>query len=751
MNSYMQLRDNIPPSLAERNRFFVKKGSGKEALLDGWNSSQNWLPLDEIPSDKYFGMTITDTNLALIDGDHIINATTGEVVPEAQAVLDRILQYGDTYNEYSVSGTGLHLIIDTGDYAEDFPPISNSSPQLILPTMTLSEYKSLSDTEKSAAPKFEIFYHTGGRYIQLTGNCPKKCEVATNETAAAMLRECLKMVDECHDATSDGSYNNEPKFTVNEADRNRVYDALHFIRPDDREIWIRVGMALFNCGIPFEVWDEWSKQSEKYNDGKDEPTTKKWEGFKRNSHNWNIGTIFKLAKEGGWNSLSSKTEGDQGKSGVIAKKDSLEKFHRWSKEDKDGNKKPLDIIDDLICLDICEKNNIIVVEGQPYLYQGGYYQLDHDGLKIKRMIKKHIYQQLIKNMRIEQCYKLLISDPVLHHELDELNQYPKEWINCRNGMLDVRTMKLYDHDPKYLSINQIPIEFISKEINKEGISYQFIESLIPDANDREMFLQFCGLCLTRDTSPQKSLYMIGGGGTGKSTTINMLCNVIGAENISGLSLQDINKRFYPTCLVGKLLNACADIPSMKMDTVDIIKKIIGEDVIMGEYKGGKTFFFRSYAKLLFSANKIPKVYDDKTDAYYRRLMILEIRKKAKHFDAIDARLFDDRQNFFQMILEALHRMYEVGQLYESENSKRLVRELYMDSDTVYAFLESMTKRVESTSKLSRKILYDAYTRFCSNEGRSALSAFKFREELENRGYIFCKLDGYDYVKGLGLI
>lgn len=312
MKKIIQQRENIPPSLAERSRFFVKDSYKKTALPKGWNDSQNWLTLDDIPSDKSFGMAITDTDLALIDGDHIIDATTGAVIPEAQAVLDRILQYGDTYTEYSMSETGMHLIIDTGDYAESFPSISNGSDQIILPTMTLSEYEALSDDEKSVVPKFEMFYHVGGRYVALTGNCTEVHEVAKDETAAAMFQECLKMVDECHDATPKGTQGGESKFAVSETDRKRIYDALHYIRPDDRETWIRVGMALFNCGISFKVWDKWSQQSEKYNDGKDEPTAKKWEGFKRNSHNWNIGTILRLAKANGWNdSASSDKPPDQ--------------------------------------------------------------------------------------------------------------------------------------------------------------------------------------------------------------------------------------------------------------------------------------------------------------------------------------------------------------------------------------------------------------------------------------------------------
>ncbi len=306
-NKYIQKRDNIPPSLAEHNRFFIKNGYRKTDTPKGWNESKNWLPLEDIPSDKYFGMALTNTNLALIDGDHIIDASTGKVIPEARTVLKRIFQYGDSYSEYSMSGTGIHIIIDTGDYADDFPTISNGNSQIILPTMTLSEYEALSDDKKCEVPKFEIFYHVGGRYVALTGNCTKVCEVAKNEIAAAMLRECLKMVKECHDPESSES-SCKSKFELSEEDKQRVMDALPYIKPDNRETWIRVGMSLYNCGFPFEVWDEWSKQSEKYNDGKDETTRKKWEGFKRNSHNWNIGTILRLAKECGWQEYKASRE-----------------------------------------------------------------------------------------------------------------------------------------------------------------------------------------------------------------------------------------------------------------------------------------------------------------------------------------------------------------------------------------------------------------------------------------------------------
>ena len=59
---------------------------------------------------------------------------------------------------------------------------------------------------------------------------------------------------------------------------------------------------------------------------------------------------------------------------------------------------------------------------------------------------------------------------------------------------------------------------------------------------------------------------------------------MGADNCSGVSLQDLNERFFPSMLYGKLVNACVDISSEAMMQVDNIKKATGEDIMICEKK-----------------------------------------------------------------------------------------------------------------------------------------------------------------------
>lgn len=75
-------------------------------------------------------------------------------------------------------------------------------------------------------------------------------------------------------ATSDGPASALP------AGLPEILAALLPSRADNYADWIRVGMILFNEGVPLTVWRDWSKQSAKFQEGACEAA---WESFKKGS------------------------------------------------------------------------------------------------------------------------------------------------------------------------------------------------------------------------------------------------------------------------------------------------------------------------------------------------------------------------------------------------------------------------------------------------------------------------------------
>jgi hypothetical protein len=77
----------------------------------------------------------------------------------------------------------------------------------------------------------------------------------------------------------------------------RIRKALDHINPDDRDVWLQVGMALKDelGDAGRSLWDQWSRRSDKF-DERDQDKT--WRSFRR--HDIKIGTLFHYAKQNGW-------------------------------------------------------------------------------------------------------------------------------------------------------------------------------------------------------------------------------------------------------------------------------------------------------------------------------------------------------------------------------------------------------------------------------------------------------------------
>lgn len=81
----------------------------------------------------------------------------------------------------------------------------------------------------------------------------------------------------------------------------RLQSALEVVPSDDRETWIRIGIALWRSGLPdaYALWDSWSSTAGSYR-GPDD-TAKNWASFRPDSSRQvTIGTVYHLAQEHGW-------------------------------------------------------------------------------------------------------------------------------------------------------------------------------------------------------------------------------------------------------------------------------------------------------------------------------------------------------------------------------------------------------------------------------------------------------------------
>ena len=417
----------------------------------------------------------------------------------------------------------------------------------------------------------------------------------------------------------------------------------------------------------------------------------------------------------------------------------------------DGDTDKVSLNDYKIVQYIKENEHIFIMGGIPYIYEKGVYRIDAAGTKLKTMIRDLLVTKYKKSPVIKRIYDLFMLDNAVWIKPEELNQFPAEWIPFRNGYYDPTSRKMISHDPKYRTTIQIPHDYEPEGTFQGDMIQNWLSFICDDEEDREMLMQFAGLCLTRDTSQQKFLILNGEGGTGKSLVIRMIDAMIGEDNISNISLHQLSQRFAAFGLLNKLLNSCADLETDALQDVSILKKVLGEDRISAEAKGKDAIMFRSFAKLIFSTNELPLIKAEKTNGFYRRLLVLTMnkvpeKKDTEFFNKLSAYMDD----FIRLSVEALERLYQNRIILESKNSIEAVKKLRCESDTVEAYLEAKIIKVPDNkeARITKGSLYLDYEEYTREMDGSPLPKGEFFRSIKMKGIGEIKTGGLRYFKGI---
>lgn len=423
--------------------------------------------------------------------------------------------------------------------------------------------------------------------------------------------------------------------------------------------------------------------------------------------------------------------------------DNLSQFHLYNKK---GELKG--VFDNAIFEYLRKKENILVIGQVPFIYRSGVYVADLSGAILKTAIKSLIYPELIKSSVIDRVYKLFLQDADLQIKADEVNRYPPEWICFKNAFYNPLSGELIPHDPKYRAVNMIPWEYYPDE-KVSGVEVEkWLRFITPDPEDREMLLEYCGYCLTRDTRMQKFLVLVGSGGSGKSTLIRLVESIMGDDNLSHVSLKELTQRFASYGLMGKLVNSCADLEVGALEDTSTLKKLLGEDAIRAEAKGKDAVSFKSYAKMIFSTNELPLVVGERSNGFFRRVMVLTMdqRPEKARADFLDV-LQGEADYFLHLCVDALVRMYADGKIHESPASIEAVKALRNDSDSVQAFLSIYIDRSDD-GKIKKKDLYTGYEQYCRDADRQSLTKSNFYRSMKSKGFSEIKTGGVEYYKGI---
>lgn len=380
----------------------------------------------------------------------------------------------------------------------------------------------------------------------------------------------------------------------------------------------------------------------------------------------------------------------------------------------------------LLAEELLRKHSFITMKDTDviYVFNDCIYQ-PYGEILIKQQCKTRLGKEYRRNRAEEVIDYIKVSTYTnTREELPNL-------IPLANGVLDISTMDFKPYSPEYMFFNKIPVEYNPKA-DCPNIK-RFLSEITATKEDIDIILEVIGFCLYREYFIAKALMLVGDGSNGKSTFLNLIKAFLGKENVSGRSLQELEEnRFAKADLHHKLANIYADLPDKALWRTGTFKMLTGRDLTTAERKFQHSFTFENYAKLLFSANKVPEAYDD-TDAFFRRWLIVVfpnqfVGDKADPYILQKLTTREELSGLLNLVLPALKRLLERGQFSYSKTTEEIREDYVRKSSPIAAFVMDCLE-VDSDAFIVKQELYNAFAAYCRNRKIPSVTKDTFFKNL----------------------
>lgn len=364
-----------------------------------------------------------------------------------------------------------------------------------------------------------------------------------------------------------------------------------------------------------------------------------------------------------------------------------------------------------------ERHELLICEGKMfYEYQSGVWRPLPDVSLLRRIrdlfqvIKKNIYRTWIGTQALEML-KLAAT------EAQEMDTH-KHLINLSNNMLDTNTLALISQDSTYLSTVQVPLDY-DPEAKYERFE-KFVEEIMEEDPERIAVTQeLIGYLLTAETIIQKAFFLYGEGSNGKSLLLEIITLLIGSENVSNLSLQDLESSFQRSNLIGKTANIATENEiKTKGFNSQYFKAIVSGDRITVEKKYENSISYAPICKMVFAVNNLP-YSPDKSHGLYRRLFILPFERRfdGKQADKhLKGKLQTELAGILNWALIGLKRLRENG--YEFTQSTVIDAAIDRYKQEQNPMLDYMREMIEikSEGRETKAKINQGYQVWCQRNG-----------------------------------
>jgi putative DNA primase/helicase len=325
--------------------------------------------------------------------------------------------------------------------------------------------------------------------------------------------------------------------------------------------------------------------------------------------------------------------------------------------------------------------------------------------------------------------------PVLAGDFDS----HADFLNCQNGIVNLRNGELIGHDSNYM-LSKISYSEYNALGNKPERWLQFLDEVTDGDKELQSFLQKAvGYSLTGSTKEQCVFFLYGAGNNGKSTFLDIVTDIAGsyACNVQPETVMVKN------AMQGSINT---DIARMKgarfVTTVEpnesirinegLLKQLTGGDKVTARFLYGREFEFTPEFKLWMATNHKPIIRG--TDlGIWRRIRMIPFTVNIPP-DKVDKGLKYKLRKELPMILSwAIEgcRLWQTEGLKLPKSVQDITEEYKAEMDILSTFCNDC---IETNYLVKEKAcdIYDVYSSWCDENNEYKMSSTRFAKEFVKR-------------------
>ena len=333
---------------------------------------------------------------------------------------------------------------------------------------------------------------------------------------------------------------------------------------------------------------------------------------------------------------------------------------------------------------LIEKYSVCKINGALHIYEKGIYKRGEDVLH-GHMIELYPAIRDSQRREVYKYMKVSLRTP-------EKKVSPPNLIPFATKIYNIETDEFINYSPEYVFLNRFPYDYIPNAPEAPLIVNTIKEIANFDEEVEQLLYEAIGNCFYLLNSFRGSVMLYGEGRNGKSTLMNIILQVVGDENASKLSLQNLSERFMLADIYGKAVNIGDDIPSTFIPDTSVFKKLATGEHVSAEHKGQDPFAFSSYAKMFFSMNELPPV-GEKSAGFFSRVLLIPLKRIFKQGNgantSLKARVWTQQEMEYlvRLAMDGLKRLLSNGAFTMPEIVREALKEYEIMNNPVKEFLE----------------------------------------------------------------